>query len=111
MLRTLGADMVGMSTVPEAIMAAACGVKVLGVSIISNMAAGVLDRPLSGEECDAAAALVGIPLGRHKVRLKLADGKKTWEGTIAMAVLSFTFGMAFLLFHTKMPLGQVLRCA
>lgn len=61
MLRTLGADMVGMSTVPEAIMAAACGVKVLGVSIISNMAAGVLDRPLSGEECDEAAALVQEP--------------------------------------------------
>ncbi len=52
MLRTLGADLVGMSTVPEVIMAAACNIKVLGVSVVTNMAAGVLERPLTIEEVD-----------------------------------------------------------
>ena len=70
--RLLGADAVGMSTVPEAITAAHCGMKVLGFTLCTNMAAGVLDQPLSGEEVIAAgqaaaprfAALVTACLSR-----------------------------------------------
>lgn len=53
--RVLGADAVGMSTVPEAITAAHCGMRVVGLTLLSNMAAGVLDQPLSGQEVIEAA--------------------------------------------------------
>ncbi len=57
--RTLGADAVGMSTVPEAIAARHMGLEVMGISCITNMAAGVLPEPLNHEEVMATAARVG----------------------------------------------------
>lgn len=55
MLEKLGADAVGMSTVIDAIAAKHCGLKVCAISLISNMACGISERPLSSEEvCEAA---------------------------------------------------------
>lgn len=62
--RALGADVVGMSTVFEVIAAAHCGLPTLGVSMVTNMAAGVYNRPLSGEEVIETAERAGVDLRR-----------------------------------------------
>ena len=63
MLRTLGADLVGMSTVHETIAARAAGAEVLGVSLVTNMAAGITGEPLSHLEVLGAGAASAARLG------------------------------------------------
>jgi purine-nucleoside phosphorylase len=58
MLRLLGADLVGMSTVPEVIVARHMGVPVVGLSVVTNLAAGLGRRPLSHEEVAETAGRV-----------------------------------------------------
>ena len=58
MARVVGADAVGMSTVPEAIVAAQCGIKCIGISCITNLAAGVSPHKLSHQEVMETAAMV-----------------------------------------------------
>ncbi|MBQ8263499.1 MAG: purine-nucleoside phosphorylase, partial [Oscillospiraceae bacterium] len=56
-IRTLGADVVGMSTVPEAIVARHCGISTLGLSLVTNKAAGLSSCELSHEEVMETAAI------------------------------------------------------
>jgi purine-nucleoside phosphorylase len=63
MLQTLGADLVGMSTVHETIAARAAGAEVLGVSLVTNLAAGITGEPLSHAEVLAAGAASAARMG------------------------------------------------
>jgi purine-nucleoside phosphorylase len=63
MLRTLGADLVGMSTVHETIAARAAGAEVLGVSLVTNLAAGIGGEPLSHVEVLSAGAASASRMG------------------------------------------------
>jgi purine-nucleoside phosphorylase len=64
-LRTIGADVVGMSTVPEVIIANHMGIKVLGISCVTNMAAGILPQKIHHEEVLETGAMVRDTLVRY----------------------------------------------
>ena len=64
MLRTMGADLVGMSTVLEAIAAREAGVEVLGLSLVTNLAAGMTGAPLDHAEVLAEGRAAAGRLGR-----------------------------------------------
>ena len=64
MARTVGADAVGMSTVPETLAARHCGIEVLGISCLTNMAAGILDQPLNHLEVQEVAARVSADFAK-----------------------------------------------
>ncbi|HEX3591078.1 MAG TPA: purine-nucleoside phosphorylase [Pseudonocardiaceae bacterium] len=63
MLRTMGADLVGMSTVLEAIAARAAGIEVFGLSLVTNLAAGITGEPLNHEEVLAAGLAAAERMG------------------------------------------------
>jgi purine-nucleoside phosphorylase len=82
MLQTLGADVVGMSTVPEAIVARQAGMEVLAFALVTNAAAGVVGAPISHKEVLEAGKKATPVLGKliRRVVLKLAgiDPNRTW---------------------------------
>ncbi|MEU5883119.1 purine-nucleoside phosphorylase [Spirillospora sp. NPDC047279] len=73
MLRTMGADMIGMSTVLETVAAREGGAEVLGISLVTNIAAGLSDQPLDHEEVLAAGRAAASRMGSllHTVISKL----------------------------------------
>ena len=70
--RTLGGDAVGMSTVTEALTAAHCGMPLLALSVMTNMAAGVLDRPLTTEEVDETSKVIAGPFSDYMKKIVAA---------------------------------------
>ena len=67
--RILGGDAVGMSTVTEALTAAHCGMPLLCLSVMTNMAAGVLDQPLTSEEVDETAKTISTRFSAYVTRI------------------------------------------
>ena len=63
-IRALGGDVVGMSTLPEALVAAHLGLQVLVISLVTNMATGISTKPLSHHEVQAAAARIKKPYSK-----------------------------------------------
>ena len=75
--RILGADAIGMSTVAEAITAAHCGMPLLALSVMTNMAAGVIpDTPVTGEEVDAVGEMVSNALTAYVKELIVRIGEE-----------------------------------
>ncbi len=82
-------------------------------AIVIAVAWGIFDEPnaavaaiLMWGEGDAAAALAGIPFGKHKVMIRPVCGKKSWEGSGAMLLVSFAAGLCFFTLYCHQPLLQ-----
>ena len=59
---------------------------------------------------DAFAALIGIPFGKHKVKIKGLGGKKSWEGSGSMFLVSSLTGLGFLWLYCRYPAGKSWLC-
>ena len=77
---------------------------------LTTVSWGFFDKPYAAVTAilmwgtgDAAAALVGIPLGKHKVKIKPVNGKKSWEGTAAMFTASLVCGLAVFMLYCCFP--------
>ena len=68
-VRILGADAVGMSTVTEALTAAHCGMPLMCLSVMTNMAAGVLNRPLTNDEVDETAKTIATRFSAYVTKI------------------------------------------
>ncbi|GHV13344.1 purine nucleoside phosphorylase [Spirochaetia bacterium] len=64
LFRSFGVSAVGMSTVPEVIAARHCGMDILAISCITNLAAGILDRPISSDDVNETAGITGEKFSR-----------------------------------------------
>ena len=87
-------------------------------AVLTAVSWGIFGKPIACEAAilmwgtgDAAAALVGIPYGKHKVKLKITDGKKSLEGTGAMCAVSAVCGFVILCFFGKYPAGVSVAAA
>ena len=87
-------------------------------AVLTAAAWGIFGRPHAAAAAvlmwgvgDAFAALVGIPLGKHKVKWKLTDGKKSWEGSLAMFAVSLAAGIVFLRLYCGYDTKRSLICA
>ena len=74
--RVLGGDAVGMSTVTEALTAAHCGMPLLALSVMTNMAAGVLDTPLTTKEVDETGEKIAHEFSRYLTAIIQKIGEK-----------------------------------
>lgn len=79
---------------------------------------GIFDKPTLAAAAilmwgagDAAAALIGIPFGKHKVKCRFTDGKKSWEGSAAMLLTSFAVGVIVLILSNETRLPHALLMA
>ena len=84
-------------------------------ALLVAVAWGIFDKPLIAATSilmwgagDGAAALIGIPFGKHKVKFKPADGKKSWEGSAAMLAVSFIYGVLMLAIAQGTGIAQAL---
>ncbi|MBQ8954444.1 MAG: TSUP family transporter [Clostridia bacterium] len=83
-------------------------------AVVIAAAWGVFDKPhvaaaaiLMWGEGDAVAALVGIPFGRHKMNFRPVNGRKSWEGSLAMLAVSFIAGAGLLGLYFRFPFSRI----